>query len=965
MTSDPTDRFEPRVQAIIGPLRALTASTPEPEVSEAVTSVVQSLHDLVADTESSGIERVECHVAIGQVVLQFSHPSDTRQIDEALLHFRIAFRERSHLLAKEPLGGTAAWLASMFGAALSQRVRQLDPALVAETANEAENALRFAVDTSPLDDRALPGRCANLATHILQYRANREDLDGSEEAILLMERAVGSPVSLSLPLRDQAAFRACLGHCLRRRWQLARSEENPHLELLAAVSGAYKEADALAGTNAPGETVVSTSDWALYHSEVFEVTGDPEALQQAITIGSDALREMPPDDDHRPEASMQLAEHLLVQYERNRDEACLVGAAALSRAAVESPYIDRHGAAHHGLKWRRLEILRTVTGTPGAWSAEQQELRALLDQVITTEGIPPTPEIRCIRLLDDMRSAQRAMPDPAALKDAAFLGDKLRLVVTTATFSKRGLIWCARYADAELGIYENGVFHGCSNDAAIDRLNRAVAVLLARTAETDDLSPDPDRFFSLVIAVECLANVAFGLSSRDVAARAADVATAAMRCAAFLSDKVPAPNVVELGRMAMRLCHYLERPNDHATALRVVIASARLLPKGRAPADALLGGVRLRRSVAADIAASAPNAQAHVLLQMEFCAGLATSEAAQTEYLKSVIRRSINATQVYVAVGNESSRAVVVHNGTSSPVDLGDLTAAKLGPTLTAAYRCHIDAATGIVGASGRWIDARRAFEQQVVAALAPLIQASPTDLPIELHLAGWAHAIPLVPLLSSALGHDTPVSAVLTHGRSSLPQTAVDLAFVGLAVPGTGDAYLAHVLDDVEHADRLFSHGTSTTAIEPSQEHALSLIRRARIVLFAGHAEASTSDPADSRFLLADGPLTVRTLLNEDLRHVDVAMFSACESLAVDAQLHENPLSLATATILAGAGAAVGSHWRVGDGHASQFTRLFLAELAAGVSAVSAYSAALRQSDGDHPTFSIYVGRELPPGCT
>lgn len=322
------------------------------------------------------------------------------------------------------------------------------------------------------------------------------------------------------------------------------------------------------------------------------------------------------------------------------------------------------------------------------------------------------------------------------------------------------------------------------------------------------------------------------------------------------------------------------------------------------------------------------------------------------------------ATQIYVSVGNESSRAVIVHQGTSSSVALPDLTAGKLGPTLTSAYRCHTDAASGVAGTAGRWSDARKAFEHQVIDALAPLIQVVQTDSPIELHLAGWAHAIPLVPLLARALGHVIPVSAVLTHQGSDQPRRAGDLEFVGLAIPGMGDSYLAHVLDDVEHADALFTVGTTAKGIEPSLEQALSLIRRARIVLFAGHAEASTSGPGESRFLLADKPITVAALLDEDLRHIDVAVFSACESLAVDAQIHENPLSLATATILAGAGAAVGSHWRVGDAHASKFTQLFLTELSTGESAPSAYCAALRQSDGDHPTFSIYVGRELPPAC-
>lgn len=579
MTIDPTARLELRVKAAVEPVRTLTPSSTEIETSQIVLSVLGALHDLAVAADSTDIERVECHIAIGQLTLQHTHASDTRQIDEALLHLRTGFDGRAQLLTKDSSGGSAATAASVFGACLSQRARQLDPSLVAEAAREAEAALRFAVDRSPSADRAFPGRCSNLATHILQFRADREDPDGSEEAIRLLHQAIDSAVDLSLQVMDQATMRASLGHCLRRRWVLARSDEDARLPLLAAVENAYNDADTLASVSAPGATAVSASDWALHHSDVFEVTGDITSLHRAIATGTAALNAMAPDDDHRPEASMQLAEHLLAQYERDRDETCLATAAALSQASVESPYVDRNGSEHHALKWRRLEILRVVTGAPGAWSSEQQELRTLIDQVIATDGISPTPEIRCIRILDDLRAAQRALPDPAALADSASLADELRSAVTTATFSTRGLIWFARYADEELRLYENGLFHGCSNPADTDRLNRGVAVLLARIAETDDLSPDPDRFFSLAIAVDCLANIAFGRSSRDVAARAADVANAAMRSAAFLSEKVPAPNVVELTRMAMRLCHYIERPNDHAAALRVLIAHDGSCPK--------------------------------------------------------------------------------------------------------------------------------------------------------------------------------------------------------------------------------------------------------------------------------------------------------------------------------------------------------------------------------------------------
>lgn len=81
---------------------------------------------------------------------------------------------------------------------------------------------------------------------------------------------------------------------------------------------------------------------------------------------------------------------------------------------------------------------------------------------------------------------------------------------------------------------------------------------------------------------------------------------------------------------------------------------------------------------------------------------------------------------------------------------------------------------------------------------------------------------------------------------------------------------------------------------------------------------------------------------------------------MAPDGQIPERPMSLATAMLFSGASAVVGSHWRVGDTHASDFALSMVRALAAGSSTANAYRAALTATAADGPWFTLVENRRV-----
>ncbi len=91
--------------------------------------------------------------------------------------------------------------------------------------------------------------------------------------------------------------------------------------------------------------------------------------------------------------------------------------------------------------------------------------------------------------------------------------------------------------------------------------------------------------------------------------------------------------------------------------------------------------------------------------------------------------------------------------------------------------------------------------------------------------------------------------------------------------------------------------------------------VAKANVLHFATHGEALPFDPLGSNLLLARGArLTLRDLLDMELRNVRLAVLSACETGVSGIALPDEMISLPTGFLQAGAAGIVSSLWSVSD---------------------------------------------------
>ncbi len=951
--------LEDAVQAIVDRLN-VAHETQAPQT--AVQDAYNQLQTIIASAESTAAEVFEAHMAAGQLLISHSHESNVDQLNGAAYHLRTAQTLLPDYRTKDSTAQIGPVLFSILGCVLTKTSEQASHASRPALAREAEEALRKAVNQSSADDPALVGRLSNLATHLLRHSTGARTEAAAQEAIDLIQRAI-SKASDHRDAPARATLWTNLGHA---RGYLADALHESHHDnapaFVALAEHAYHEAQQIAivaGLDDP----ITLSDQAFHQARTYKILGDEAQLDDAIELGHRSLIAMRSDDLHRPEAEMQLAEHTHIRFKLAGYEQDLRDAADLSEAAVESPYLERDGARRHELKWRRIEILRTAEGASGDWGSERHDLRRLLDEAVVTEGMAINTELRFIRAADDLEQARKKLPDASAQADAVESADELRALATTEHFTSNRLLWCTRWAQAELRLAESIAFNaGQHKELDTSRVTEAAKDLHALL--TEDSTPDlVTRFYAMVTTASLLAHAGARNGDRDLMNRAAGTATAATRLEAIGDIGIPASNLIESARLAQRLHHYAGNVDGSQEASRHLAERANVIPPALTKQDLLLASSRLRRSIAGDAAAGIDDPKTAVWTQIALAAGQDIQDhETRNRVLAEITRRSASSTQIFLAIGYLDAHAVVVTDGSWQTIELPDLAADLVGADITSAYRAHQAAENGGRQEKDYWTKTRESLVADLTRLVEPLTADITKAIRVEIHLTGFAHALPLIPVLAAATNYTTPIVAVLTtverEGSTSDPKPPGSIDVGIIAAPGVQGNYLATALDDAEYVADLFPDLTTQMPIEPSNSEATNLLTQSRISILIGHATGSHSNPADSSFLLTQGCITVRDIVGLDLTCSELAIFAACESLSPDAQLHENPLSLATAALFAGARAAIGAHWRVTDAPASTFTRLLFDRIAAGDLTEVAYLHALRATDGTSALFSLYVTR-------
>lgn len=161
-----------------------------------------------------------------------------------------------------------------------------------------------------------------------------------------------------------------------------------------------------------------------------------------------------------------------------------------------------------------------------------------------------------------------------------------------------------------------------------------------------------------------------------------------------------------------------------------------------------------------------------------------------------------------------------------------------------------------------------------------------------------------------------------------------------------TGD--LSHAAAECETVARsLRGVGISCVLLPGDQASAEALregIAGADMLHFAGHAAFDLSDPLSSALIMAGRRrLTFRDLLSGvDVRHLQLAVLSACQTAIPDVRAGAESTGLATALLASGCRTVVGSLWRVGDKVTAFLMGALYAQLVGGASIAAGLASAV-----------------------
>lgn len=100
-----------------------------------------------------------------------------------------------------------------------------------------------------------------------------------------------------------------------------------------------------------------------------------------------------------------------------------------------------------------------------------------------------------------------------------------------------------------------------------------------------------------------------------------------------------------------------------------------------------------------------------------------------------------------------------------------------------------------------------------------------------------------------------------------------------------------------------------------------LDAMNSSHLVHLACHGVQHATQPLDSHLMLNDGDLSLRRILNEDLKSAQFALLSACQTATGDEALVNESIHLAGGFMAAGFKGVIGTLWSMADDDAPMVT--------------------------------------------
>jgi CHAT domain-containing protein len=139
-------------------------------------------------------------------------------------------------------------------------------------------------------------------------------------------------------------------------------------------------------------------------------------------------------------------------------------------------------------------------------------------------------------------------------------------------------------------------------------------------------------------------------------------------------------------------------------------------------------------------------------------------------------------------------------------------------------------------------------------------------------------------------------------------------------AIPGT-------IKEVTSIYNQVSRHGARVLKIEGSNltvEESLEYMEKFSSIHLACHASQDLKEPLRSRFIFHNGPLTLATIIQKNLKNADFAFLSACQTSTGEENLSEEAVHLAAGMLAAGYCRCVATMWAIGDGHAPEVAKDF-----------------------------------------
>jgi CHAT domain len=378
----------------------------------------------------------------------------------------------------------------------------------------------------------------------------------------------------------------------------------------------------------------------------------------------------------------------------------------------------------------------------------------------------------------------------------------------------------------------------------------------------------------------------------------------------------------ELGRQQSGLARdYRAAVTELNRAERAALAAApgpaAMTPVGLAGAEALMSHLSAARK-----------AFEHVVTHIQVLSGyeqfLSLPELA-------VIGRAAGPAEplVYLAATNRGGVGVVVPaDGTPHAIRLPELTAEAVSRHVNLLRQMTssepMDESVFEVIATWMWRSAMRDVLEKLAGS--PTVTLIPTGLLglLPWHAAGEQGADGWHFALDQAVFRYAPNARALTVARRAASQ-ARELPVLLIADP-TGD--LPGALKESDELGQVLAADDISMfkGREADRDSTLRAMPGCGTLYFAGHALAAIPPQSalESHLLVADGVISVRDLLSEDLRHMRLAVLSACESARVSTELPDEVVALPASLMQAGAAGVIGSLWPVSDRAALKVMRGF-----------------------------------------